>query len=62
MLNIAEMFVKRMINSTEERIWSFSERTMRSERKNDVWRVWQAHEKSSNHSSWNLSIKLISET
>jgi len=33
------MFVKRMINRTKKKIWDFSERTMRSERENDVQKV-----------------------
>jgi len=36
MLNIEEMFVQRMNERTEKKIRSFSERTMRSERKIDV--------------------------
>jgi len=39
MQSIAQIFVRRMINRTEKRIWDFSERTMKSERENDVWRV-----------------------
>jgi len=56
------MFVRRMTNETEKRIWDFSEKTTESERKNSVWRVWQTHEKNKNYNSWNLSIKFISET
>jgi len=36
MQNVAQMFVKRMINETEKRTRSFSERTMKSERENGV--------------------------
>ena len=39
MLNVERIFVRRMINETEKKIWDFSERTMKSERKNDVQRV-----------------------
>jgi len=36
MQNVAQTFVRRTINETEKRMWDFSERTMKSERKNDV--------------------------
>jgi len=56
------MFVRRMINRTEKKIWDFSERTTESERENSVWEIQQTHERNSNHSSQNLSIKFINET
>jgi len=40
MQSVAQMFVRRMINRTEKKIWDFSERTMKSKRKNNVQRVW----------------------
>jgi len=36
MQNVAQTFVKKMINRTEKRIQDFSEKTMKSERENDV--------------------------
>jgi len=36
MQSVAQMFVRRMINEIEKRTRSFSERTMKSERENDV--------------------------
>jgi len=36
MQSVAQIFVRRTINKTEKEIKSFSERTMRSERENDV--------------------------
>jgi len=36
MQSVVWMFVRRMINETEKRIWDFSERMKKSERKNDV--------------------------
>jgi len=36
MQSIAQMFVRRTANETEKKIRSFSERTMRSKRKNDM--------------------------
>jgi len=39
MQSIVQIFVKRTANRTEKKIRSFSERTMRSKRENDVQRV-----------------------
>jgi len=36
MQSVAQMFVKRIINETEKKTRSFSERTMKSEKENDV--------------------------
>jgi len=36
MQNVAQMFVKRTANETEKKTKDFSERTMKSERENDV--------------------------
>jgi len=36
MQNVAQMFVKRTTNETEKETRSFSERTMRNEKENDV--------------------------
>jgi len=36
MQSVVQMFVRRMINRAEKRIWDFSKRTMKSERENDV--------------------------
>jgi len=40
MQSVAQIFVRKMINRTEKKVWDFLERTMKSERKNDVQRVW----------------------
>jgi len=50
MQSVVWTFVKRMIDRTEKKIWDFLERTMKSKKENSVWKVWQAHEESSNHS------------
>jgi len=39
MQSVVWTFVERMINETEKKVWSFSEKTMKSERENDVWRA-----------------------
>jgi len=39
MQSVAQMFVKRMTDKTEKRIWDFSEKTMKSKRENSVQRV-----------------------
>jgi len=39
MQSVVQMFIRRTVNETEKKTRSFSERTMRSERKNDVQRV-----------------------
>jgi len=39
MQSVVQMFVRRTINETEKEIRSFSERTTKSKRENDVQRV-----------------------
>jgi len=39
MQSVVWTFVKRMINRIEKKIWGFSEKTIESERENDVQRV-----------------------
>jgi len=36
MQSVVQMFVRRIVNETEKEIRSFSERTMKNERENDV--------------------------
>jgi len=39
MQSVAQTFVRRMTSKTEKKTWDLSERTIKSEEKNDVQRV-----------------------
>ena len=40
MQSVAQMFIMKISERTENEIWNLSENTMRSKRRNSVQRVW----------------------